>query len=594
MLGNQTRKIFPGFRNRTELESAISNCRSYLLTVFLFSVVTNLLVLALPIYMLQIYDRVLTTSHADTLLMLTLIIGGALLLMGCIDGLRTMLTMRIGGWLTDRLGPVCLGSSVRARLSGMPASAGTVSDLTTIRNFIATQGLTFFCDAPWVPVFTAIIWLIHPTLGHLAVFAALCLLILSLVNEAVTRGKIQSASEVNMSAMRDADATVRNAEVATSMGMLPALIGRWQLKHQFVLSDLQSAGERGGFVTSTTKFVRLFAQVAVLGLGALLVIRNELTPGSMIACSILLGRALAPVEMAMGGWRSFAGARVSYSRLKKHLQSFPAPEKRTMLPPPTGRIFVDKLSFVTAGQKVLENISFEIEPGDALAIIGPSAAGKSTLCRFLVGLSRPTAGEVLLDTTPIQHWDPEDLGPYFGYLPQNVELFDGTVKENIARMTVGDDAKVIAASKTAHAHLMIQEMQDGYDTQIGESGPVLSGGQRQRIGLARALFGDPKIIVLDEPNANLDQAGETALAAAIHELKSQGKTIIVVGHRPSTLAEATKILLLRDGRVQMFGERDVVMARMRDATATARAANQASEVTEGAETERHPSQTAVG
>jgi ATP-binding cassette subfamily C protein/ATP-binding cassette subfamily C exporter for protease/lipase/ATP-binding cassette subfamily C protein EexD len=551
--------------------------------------------MSLPIYMLQVYDRVLTTSHTDTLLMLTLIIGGALLLMASIDGLRSVLTMRIGGWLSDRLGPACLSSSVRARLNGRPASSGALSDLTTIRNFISTQGLTFFCDAPWVPIFATIIWLIHPTLGLLAVCSALCLFVLSLGNEMVTRGRFRSANESNISASRDADATVRNAEVVYSMGMLPALLERWQFKQRMVLEDLRLAGERSGFIVATTKFVRLFAQVSVLGLGALLVIRGELTAGSMIACSILLGRALAPVEMAMNGWKTFANARISYSRLREHLRAFPEPKKRIALPAPEGRMKADRVSFVTGGVKILDNISFDVEPGDALAIIGPSAAGKSTLCRFLVGLAKPNVGEVQLDKTPIQHWDPQDLGPHIGYLPQNVELFDGTVKENIARMTITDDSEVIAAAKLAHAHMMIQEMPDGYDTVIGESGPILSGGQRQRIGLARALFGNPKYVVLDEPNANLDQAGETALAAAIRELKARDTTIIVVGHRPSTLSEATKILLMRDGRVQMFGERDAVMAKMRDATVAARATNgAATREQDGDAMEVQKTQTAVG
>jgi ATP-binding cassette subfamily C protein/ATP-binding cassette subfamily C exporter for protease/lipase/ATP-binding cassette subfamily C protein EexD len=273
---------------------------------------------------------------------------------------------------------------------------------------------------------------------------------------------------------------------------------------------------------------------------------------------------------------------------------FPARDKRVELPAPSGRLSADRVSFMASNRKILDRVSFEIEPGDALAIIGPSAAGKSTLCRFLVGLLRPTSGEVRLDKTPIQHWDPEHLGPHIGYLPQNVELFDGTVKENIARMTITDDASVVAAAKLAHAHLMIQEMPDGYDTRIGESGPILSGGQRQRIGLARAIFGDPKIVILDEPNANLDQAGETALAAAIRELKARGTTIIVVGHRPSTLSEATKILLLREGAVQMFGERDAVMTRMREATAAARASQNVAQEQSEAPDDEPASQTAVG
>ena len=596
MLVKRLGRLIPGSARRTELQDALGDCRAYFTTVFLFSIVTNLLVLALPIYMLQVYDRVLTTSHTDTLLMLTLIIGGALLLMACIDGLRSVLTLRIGGWLSDRLGPACLSSSVRARLSGRPASSGTIGDLTTIRNFISTQGLTFFCDAPWVPIFVTIIWLIHPTLGLLALCSAITLFTLSLGNETVTRGRFQRASEANISATRDADATVRNAEVVSAMGMLPALLNRWQMKQRFVLEDLRTAGERSGFIIALTKFVRLFAQVSVLGLGALLVIRSELTAGSMIACSILLGRALAPVEMAMSGWRNFANARISYSRLKEHLRAYPEPEKRIELPAPSGRLTADRVTFMTSGVKILDNISFELEPGDALAIIGPSAAGKSTLCRFLVGLAKPTVGEVQLDKTPIQHWDPQDLGPHIGYLPQNVELFDGTVKDNIARMTITDDSEVIAAAKLAHAHMMIHELPDGYDTVIGESGPILSAGQRQRIGLARALFGHPKFIVLDEPNANLDQAGETALAAAIRELKARDTTIVVVGHRPSTLSEATKILLLRDGRVQMFGERDAVMAKMREATVAARAASEAAAQDQNGEdaTEVQKTQTAVG
>lgn len=555
---------FEKVRKGSELDQAVASCRSYFWFVFLFSAVTNLLVLAFPIYMLQVYDRVLTTAHTQTLLMLTVIVGGALLVMAAIDGLRTAMTLRIGNWLVDRLGPVFLASGVRARVVGRGAESNLISDLTEIRNFVSTQGLTFFCDAPWVPVFVVIIWLIHPYLGMLAAATAVLLFLLSLVNEAATRRLLRSAGEVNSLAMRDADATVRNAEVVSSMGMLPALVERWQLNHLSVLEHLRRAGERGGTLVALTKFLRLFAQVGVLGLGALLVIRGELTAGAMIASSILLGRALAPVEMAMGAWRNFTQARLAYSRLKSHLNAFPTPPKRTRLPAPTGRVSVKRLSFELKGQQILKDVSFEIEPGDAVAIIGPSAAGKSTLCRFLVGLPAPTEGEVRLDDSVIHHWDPMDLGPHIGYLPQNVELFTGTVKENIGRMNFGDDAAVIAAAKLAHAHDMIQRLPDGYDTVIGDGNVGLSGGQRQRIGLARAVFGDPKVIVLDEPNANLDQAGESALAAAIAELKSRGAAIVMVGHRPSTLSEATKILLLKEGRVQLYGPRDEVLAKLRE------------------------------
>jgi PrtD family type I secretion system ABC transporter len=516
--------------------------------------------------MLQVYDRVLTTSHADTLLMLTIIVGGALLVMACIDGLRTAMTLRIGGWLVDRLGPVYLASGVRARLAGSPTSTSLIGDLTELRNFISTQGLTFFCDAPWVPVFVAIIFLIHPHLGILAASTALLLFLISIVNDAATRPLLRRAGDMNAIAMRDADATVRNAEVVSSMGMLNPMVERWQLNHLAVLEYLRRAGERGGILVSLTKFVRLFAQVGVLGLGALLVIRGELTAGAMIACSILLGRALAPVETALGAWKNFTQARHAYARLKAQLQAFPTPTRRTRLPDPTGRVSIKKLSFEVNGQPILRGVSFDIEPGDAVAVIGPSAAGKSTLCRLLVGLSEPTDGEVRLDDSVVQHWDPQELGRYIGYLPQYVELFAGTVKENIGRMHIRDDTAVLAAARLAHAHDMIQRLPEGYDTLIGDGSVGLSAGQRQRIGLARAVFGDPKFIVLDEPNANLDQAGESALAAAIAELKSRGAAIVMVGHRPSTLSEATKILLLKDGRVQIFGPRDEVLATMRERT----------------------------
>ena len=560
-------QIFEKTKKGSEFHQAITDCRSYFWLVFLFSIVTNLLILAFPIYMLQVYDRVLTTAHADTLLMLTVIVGGALLLMAIIDGLRSAMTLRIGGWLVDRLGPVFLASNVRAHLAGGPTTANPIADLTTIRNFVSTQGLTFFCDSPWVPVFVIIIWLIHPYLGMLAAAAAVILFLISLLNDAATRSLLKKAGDVNAFAVSDADAAVRNAEVVASMGMMTALIERWQTNHLSVLDYLRRAGERGGALVALTKFIRLFAQVGVLGLGALLVIRGELTAGAMIACSILLGRALAPVEMAMGAWKNFTQSRLAYNRLKLQLETYPTPAARTKLPPPTGHLSVRSLSFESGGHKILKDVSFRVEPCDAVAVIGPSAAGKSTLCRLLVGLTAPSEGEVRLDDSLIHHWDPKDLGPHIGYLPQTVELFSGTVKENIGRMTVGDDEAVIKAAGLAHAHDMIQHLPQGYDTVIGVGSVGLSSGQRQRIGLARAVYGNPKFIVLDEPNANLDQAGESALAAAIAELKSRGASIIMVGHRPSTLSEATKVLLLKEGRVQMFGPRDEVLAKLREASA---------------------------
>jgi PrtD family type I secretion system ABC transporter len=347
------------------------------------------------------------------------------------------------------------------------------------------------------------------------------------------------------------------------------LTERWRKSNQAALNAMQRAAERGGILLGLTKFVRLFVQVAILGLGATLVLQSEVSSGAMIASSILLSRALAPVELAMTSWRNFGASRIAYGRLKSRLQALPPEIERTRLPAPIGHLTVDHVSYGPASSKdpILRGVSFSAKPGEAIAVIGPSAGGKSTLCRLLVGIASPNAGKIRLDGSELGHWDADQLGQYIGYLPQDVELFAGTVAENIARFDpAADDAAIVAAATLAHAHDMIQQLPEGYETQIGDGGMRLSGGQRQRIGLARAVYGNPKLIILDEPNANLDQTGESALAAAVEELKQQGATLIIVGHRPSTLAQATKILLLRDGRVDLFGPRDEVLQRMREAS----------------------------
>lgn len=555
--------------SRTKLEEALRHCRSAFSTVAVFSLLINLLMLASPIYMLQVYDRVLTTGHIETLIALTCIIGVALFLMSALDSVRTAITVRIGSWLTNQLGPIYLASSVEARLKGENQTAQPLRDLTQIQSFIATQGLTAFFDFPWVPLFIGLLWLLHPVLGITALVTALILLGLSVANEYATRKLNVAANFGQISAMQQAEAAVRNAEAVRAMGMLPAMIERWRAINEGAVTALQSASERSSILIALTKFTRFFAQIAILGLGALLVLRGELSAGSMIAASILLSRALAPVEVAISAWRGFTTARIAYARLQAQLRAYPVGAPRLLLPKPRGQLSVDKLTFSTpeTGVSVLRQVSFEVEPGEALAIIGPSAGGKSTLCRFLVGIGTASTGKVRLDGSEIRHWDPEQLGASVGYLPQDVELFSGTVRENIARMGEASDEAVVEAAILAHAHEMIQRLPNGYDTQIGDGGTKLSGGQRQRIGLARAVFGDPRLIVLDEPNANLDQYGETALAAALNELKARGAAIIVVGHRPSTLAQADKILFLKEGRVEIFGSRDEVLLRLREAAA---------------------------
>jgi ATP-binding cassette subfamily C protein/ATP-binding cassette subfamily C exporter for protease/lipase/ATP-binding cassette subfamily C protein EexD len=553
------------FRRETEFDKALASCWSAFWILALFSFAINILLMTQPLYMLQVYDRVLGTGHVETLIMLTAIAGGALLVLGMLDTLRAAVTVRMGCWLNDRLGPVYLAAGIRARLQGEGAGAQPLRDLSQVQNFIASQGLTVFFDAPWAPVFIVLIWLLHPMLGLLALVSAGVLFSLTIANDLLTRKSNLTANLSQISATQQAEAAIRNAEVVYAMGMLPAVLRRWQETNATAQKAVRSSAELGGLLTGLTKFVRFFVQVAVLGLGAWLVLQSEMTAGGMIAASILLGRALAPVELAMSVWRNFSAARISYTRLKSYLQSFPEQTERTRLPTPVGNLTVDNLTYVLQDRRpILRQISFKVQPGEAVAVIGPSAGGKSTLCRMIVGLSTPSAGHIRLDGSRIDHWDPDQLGQHIGYLPQDVELFSGTVRENIARLGPADDESVIAAAMLAHAHELIQHLPDGYDTQIGDSGTRLSGGQRQRLGLARAVYGNPRLVILDEPNANLDQAGESALAATISLLKQQGTALIIVGHRPSTLAQADKILLLKDGAVELFGPREKVLQTLRE------------------------------
>jgi ATP-binding cassette subfamily C protein/ATP-binding cassette subfamily C exporter for protease/lipase/ATP-binding cassette subfamily C protein EexD len=550
----------------TELERAIKACRSAFATCALFSLLINLLMLVSPIYMLQVYDRVLTTGRIETLVMLTLIATIALAVMCALDALRTSVTIRVGCWLNEQLGPAYLACAVRGRLKGDPSGVEHLRDISQLQNFVATQGLTAFFDAPWVPIFVALIWILHPMLGMVALASAVVLFLLSIANEFATRKATETANKKQIEASLLADATIRNAEIVQAMHMLPAMTDRWSAINGAVVDGLRRSGDIGGFVLATTKFVRFFVQVAILGVGAWLVVNSQLTAGAMIAGSILLGRALAPVELAISMWRNFMGARFSYGRLKKAIEEHPAPPRRTTLPSPGGRVAVDGVSYLTpnTAQLIVSEVSCDVGPGEALAIIGPSGAGKSTLCRLMVGLALPNVGEIRLDGSPIHHWDGEQIGRHIGFLPQDVELFTGSVRDNIARMQVAGDEAVVKAATLAHAHEMIQHFPQGYDTQIGDGGVRLSGGQRQRIGLARAVFGNPRFIVLDEPNANLDQAGEAALAQAIETLKRSGVALIIVGHRPSTLSVANKILFLKEGRTAMFGERDQVLEALKE------------------------------
>jgi PrtD family type I secretion system ABC transporter len=550
---------------RSVLAEALRRCRGTFATVGLFSFCMNLLVLAGPLYMLQVYDRVLSSGRVETLIMLTLILAVALMTWAALEQLRTALTVRLGAWFTQVLGPHYIESSVRARLDGYNPGSQAFRDLGQVQSFVATNGMSAFFDIPWTPLFVAVIWLLHPWLGMFALTAVILLLVVTVINELSTRTLLKEANESNLAATQLVDATVRNAEPVSAMGLGPALIERWMRMNAAGQNVLLAASGRTAIATGTAKFLRMFFQSTALGLGAFLAIRGELSPGVMIAGSIMLGRALAPIDVAMGAWKSFSGARLAYDRLKTHAEAYPPARRRLSMPRPRGGLTVDGVTVVSEGRTVLRRVSFSADPGEAIAVIGPSAAGKSTLCKAIVGLVPLRTGAISLDGVEMRLWNTDELGPYIGYLPQEVGLFGASVRENIARMGEAEDDAVIDAAELAHAHEMIVRMSNGYETQIGDGGSSLSGGQRQRIGLARAVFGRPPLIVLDEPNAHLDQAGEAALADAIFELKRCGSTLLIVGHRPSTLAQADKVLLLRDGAVQAFGPRNEVLDKMRQA-----------------------------
>jgi PrtD family type I secretion system ABC transporter len=559
------------------LTRALRACRTSFAVIGVFSLIINALMLALPLYMLQVYDRVLSSGRVETLIMLTIMAVTALVFLGALEMLRSVVITRLGRWLNTQLAPVFLASSVRARIQGDESGAQPLRDLGALQSFVGGSGLTFLFDMPVMPLFVALVWLLHPWLGMLALGAAALLFSLSLLNDRLTRKSLLEGNVAQIRANVQAETAIRNAEVVQAMGMLPTMVNRWQGVYESSLAGSGRAAERSGMIVGMTKSARFIVQIAILGLGALLVLKGQLTAGSMIACSILTSRALAPVEQAAGAWKVFVGARIAYGRLKQRLMMMPPEADRTRLPAPLGQLSIEGASFVPAGGRpILRQVSFTVEPGEVLAIVGPSAAGKSTLCRLMVGLLHPTAGKVRLDGADLEHWNPDQLGRYIGYLPQDVELFSGTVGENIAPMEKGNDEDVVEAARLAHAHDMIVRLSDGYDTQIGDGGAKLSGGQRQRIGLARAVYGNPRLIILDEPNANLDQAGEGALAGAVNELKQRGAAMVIIGHRPSTIAHADKVLLLKNGRVELYGPRDQVLQRLRKAAVTNAAQGQKS------------------
>jgi len=548
----------------TTFQETVSACQRVLAVVALFSLFINLLLLTAPLYMLQMFDRVLTSGSEETLIFLTVIAVLAFLALGALEAVRNQVMVRMGGWLDRRLGGPLLAGSVTDALSrrGAPSVQG-LRDLGTFRGFLTGPAIFPLFDAPWTPVFLVVIFLLHPLLGWLATGAAALLFLLAVINELATRGPLGRSGQAMIGATAEAEAAVRNADVIQAMGMLPALIVRWNRRNGEMLAAQEQASLRGGRIMAISKFLRLGLQIGVLGTGAWLVLQHELTAGAMIAGSILVARALAPVDQAIGSWRTAVMARQAWQRVKARLARAGTRPPAMPLPEPKGALRVDGMGFAWPGTKLplLRNVNFALEPGEVLGVIGPTAAGKTTLARLLVGNLEPMIGHVRLDDADVAGWAATDQGRNVGYLPQDVELFGGTVRENIARMGEAEARQVVTAAQLAGVHELILSLPDGYDTEIGASGAVLSGGQRQRIALARAMFGNPRLVVLDEPNAGLDQPGEHALVEAISALKHAGATVVIIAHRPNVLRMTDRILVLRDGTVEMFGARDEVLAR---------------------------------
>ncbi|MEO6353755.1 MAG: type I secretion system permease/ATPase [Burkholderiaceae bacterium] len=555
---------------KNEIAQALSSFKSVFRTIGVFSAIINLLMLVPSIYMLQVYDRVLASRNEITLLMLTLIMLGAYLFMSVLEFVRSFILVRLAAKMDMQLNKRVYTAAFEQNLKQGGGNAGqALMDLTNIRQFMTGNALFAFFDAPWFPLYLLVIYFFDVWLGVLATFGTVILVVLAYVNERVSHKPLAEANSMAIASSTMATNNLRNAEVIESMGMLPNLQARWFKLHSKFLRLQAEASEKAGIVGAFTKFTRISLQSLVLGLGALLVIEGKISPGMMIAGSILMGRALSPVEQLIGVWKQFASTRSAYERLTKLLAENPAREAGMALPRPLGALSIEGVTAAPPGSKVavLNGLTFAIAPGDVLGVIGPSGSGKSTLARLMVGVWPAAVGKVRLDGADIYRWNKDQLGPNIGYLPQDIELFAGTVSENIARFGEIDSEQVIVAAKRAGVHDMILHFPQGYDTRLGEGGAGLSGGQKQRIGLARAMYGDPSFIVLDEPNSNLDDVGEQALVEAITDLRERGKTIVLITHRTSIIGVTSKLLLLRDGAARLFGPRDEVLQALAQANA---------------------------
>lgn len=544
------------------MKSLWEELRPLLRNLAIFSFFINLLFLIPAVFTLQVFDRVIPSNSQDTLSVLLAGTAGALLILLGLDYIRNRLQNVVGNIIDERLSPPVV-TAIVARAARQPQAlrAASVTDVATLRSVFSANGLIALFDAPWVVIYVLVIWAFHPVLGLGAAVFALLMLTLAWLNDRLGRQQLERLQKETRRAAQYVETSLRNAEVLQALGMTGKLLARWQAM-QSDMAPLQHGASRGAVAfAAATRCMRQAIQILMLALGAWLVLSQQASAGIMIATTILLGRAVQPVEQLVGSWRLLADARAAHGRLCDLAADFAEDEPRLALPRPEGHLTLDGVAYRLPGTEkvIISGIAFELAPGEALAVIGPSAAGKSSLARLLTGIWAPTVGTVRLDGANIANWPRDELGPWIGYVPQDVELFDGSVADNIARLGQVESEAVIAAARRANAHDMILSLPEGYDTQVGEHGCRLSPGQRQRIALARALYGDPQLVILDEPNSNLDGEGEIALAQALSSLRSGSVTSVVITHRPSLIAHVDKILVLDAGRVQQFGPAGEVM-----------------------------------
>lgn len=555
----------PNIFARSELGAVLWSFRREFVMVGIFSMVANLLLLTPTLYMLQVYDRVLASQSELTLVAVSLVALFLLAVMAFAEWSRSRLLVRAGVRLDEQLSTRVFNASFEAYLRESEASPSRAfGDLTEIRQFLTGNGIFAFFDAPWTPIYLGVLFMLHPWLGIVAIAFALIQVAL------VWFGHHRSLEPSELAAQAQNDANtylrgkLRNAEVLESMGMIGHLRHQWSARHAIYMRRNSTAQAITQRITAWSKFIRYSQQSLALGVGALLVIDGQLTPGGMIAANVLMSRALAPIDMLVSTWRSFIGARAAYGRLEALLGGHPERDPALTRVPPTGAIALRDVVATAPGRlsPILKDINLTVPAGSVTVVMGPSGSGKSTLARVILGIWPDVTGEVLLDERPVSGWNRTELGPHLGYLPQDVELFEGSIAENISRFSEVDSAKVIAAAQSAGLHEMILRFPKGYDTPIGEAGNLLSGGQRQRIGLARAVYDDPALIVLDEPNANLDDAGEAALLKSVTDLKAKGKTVFLISHRPLAIAVADRLVIIGDGQVRAAGSRDEVLAAL--------------------------------